>query len=145
LTSNEYRKLYFRHHRTRERQWSAFRKVMEAYYAAVANAGSSGAIDYEQALSGSTGSGYVVGRVEISDSDLVCDVETAAKRVLGPRHLSLFRKRYIGAGGMPEEQLSTEGKVLDIEIQDALGRAFLSRGIYPIKKYKRSVRQLGKG
>ena len=120
----------------RRKWWSGFRSVIEYYQEAQETSGSPGALNYEQAAVGA-GSGFVVGKINMTLSDLIADVEIAARRALSDTQHSFFLRVYKGRGEKGRNELT---RVLDVQVQEALGRDFVDNGIYPVSKYMRSVR-----
>ncbi len=118
-------------HYNNRKAWRAFRIVLEHYNELKETLGSCPAIDYGQS-GGKTG--YVMGKVIITSSDFMADVMITAKRVLTPDELSFF-KRTFAVRNDP-----TTITPISVSVQEKMGAAFMTNGIYPVRQYMRSVR-----
>lgn len=119
----------------------AFQNILQHYYECKASAGSVGrGSGIYTSLSRSVGN--TSGKVKVSASDLVADVELAANRALRdfPAEKKLFDRVYLQA----DEAFRTvfQSKLnkdtfdsLINEIETRVGQEFISAGIFPIKEY----------
>lgn len=116
----------------------AFHNILDNYYSAMSNSGSN--IPFFGKLSGR--GRPVVGKVRVSTSDFVADVELAANRALidFPPERRVFKRIYLDADDdfkaifarrLGEEQF----KVMDEEIQRRVGAEFIKSSIYPLRQY----------
>lgn len=120
---------------------SKFREVIDFYQEAKANASSYGSIDYEESGNGGqVGTQCVVGRVVMSFSDYVADVEITARRVLGPKQYYFFKAVYMSGEVTTTQRMSDAYKALDAQVHEILGQAFIDNKLSPPESYMRSVK-----
>lgn len=123
---------------SREIWRAAFFSVITAYQETKSVVGSTGAIDYAQAvLDPGTNLQSVDGHCKPSLSDFLCDVELAAKKALNEEDYKFFVKYFVNANleDFPNnERLRDQAKT----VAENCGRRFIAHKIYPVKSYMQS-------
>lgn len=122
----------------------AFHNVLEHYYDCKTSAFGGRSNTMYASLSNSVGK--LCGKVRVSASDLVADVELASRRALRdyPAEYSVFKRIYLDADDQFKDVFSKKlgggaFKGLTDELERRVGQEFIDAGIYPVQEYTRTV------
>lgn len=113
-----------------------FYAVLEGYQETKSVMGTSGAIDYSQAVLSPSTANQIAGYVQPSLMDYVADVELTAKKALSESDFAFFKKYFIDMdlADLPSSESFRERSK---SVAENAGRRFLASGLYPMKAYLR--------
>lgn len=121
---------------------SVFRKVMSYYDELKSSTGTMSCQGFYKSLQleGTNGGKHNPRVVRTSPSDLICDIEITARKVLTKVEYKFFHRLYIKKDApfvAQVEDKSPDNKhtKLKHQVQEKLGLAFKMRGIHPLAKY----------
>lgn len=137
----------------------AFGAVISKFQEQLASSGTLGAMQYGKGSD--AGKATYTGAMAVikpSDSDFICDVELAARRVLDKGELAVFNVKYKSCAvvvddtepegsdecfeehifSYPEEKRVAVRR-LDNRIREKLGKQLIEVGLYPVEEYRKPV------